>query len=49
MEANTIYATAGCPKNMDNSKQMHLWICKDLHIYIVSLSNGRSLTGLRDL
>jgi len=24
METNTIYATAGCPKNVDNSKLIHL-------------------------
>ena len=32
METNPTYASVGCPKNMDNSKQIRLSICKELHI-----------------
>ena len=32
METNTICASSGCPKNVDNSKQIRLLICKDLHV-----------------
>jgi hypothetical protein len=32
METNPIYASSGCPKNVDNSKQIRSKICKDLHI-----------------
>jgi len=31
METNLIYASAGCPQNVDNPKQILLYICKDLH------------------
>src|SRR6185295_5579426 len=41
-----IYASSGCPNNVDNSKEIQLQICKDPHISIVSLPNGRRLTRL---
>ena len=31
METNLIYASAGCPKNVDNPKQIRSQICKDPH------------------
>jgi len=31
METNLVYASAGCPENVDNPKQIRLYICKDLH------------------
>jgi len=32
METKLIYASSGCPNNVDNSKQIRPYICKDLHI-----------------
>ena len=32
METNSIYTSSGYPKNVDNSKQIRLSICKELHI-----------------
>ena len=32
METNPIYASSGCPNNMDNSKQIRPQICINLHI-----------------
>ena len=31
METNLVYASAGCPENVDNPKQIRLYIYKDLH------------------
>ena len=31
METNLIYASTGCPKNVDNLKQIRSQICKDAH------------------
>ena len=48
METNHIYASLGCPNDMDNSKQIRIYICKDLHIpYRISFE--RETTKLRDL
>ena len=42
METNPIYASSGCPNNVDNSKEIRSFPT-------VSLSNGRRLTRLRKL
>ena len=31
METKLIYASASCPENVNNPKQIRLYICKDLH------------------
>jgi hypothetical protein len=31
METNLIYTSAGCPKYVDNPKEIRSQICKDLH------------------
>jgi len=46
---NLVYASTGCPKKVDNPKTIRLYICKDRILPTVSVSDGRRLTGSRDL
>ena len=49
METKLIYASAGCPNNVDNLKRYGRRYAKIFIPPTVSLSDGRRLTWLRDL
>ena len=48
MKTNHIYAPLGCPNDVDNSKHIRFYICKELHISN-RISFEREMTKLRDL